>query len=136
LRKKEGRRTYQGQYRDKASPSFRRDRDKGACWDLLFLRWGHNGGRGYRTVTAGAGNSSLFGGTSYSGGTMTEGPGGTGTSSLFWRDYNSFGMQQQDLLFSNVHALRIGDHLFIIHNVCHQLEWRDRFVMEAAEVVS
>jgi hypothetical protein len=30
LRKKEGRKTYQGWYRDRASPSFRWDRDKGA----------------------------------------------------------------------------------------------------------
>jgi hypothetical protein len=38
FRKKEGRRTYQGRYRDEASPSFRWDHDKGGR-DLLFLRW-------------------------------------------------------------------------------------------------
>jgi hypothetical protein len=43
MRKKEGLRTYQGQYRDKASPSFRWDGDKGS-WDLLFLRRDHDRG--------------------------------------------------------------------------------------------
>jgi hypothetical protein len=45
LRKKEGRRTYQGRYRaiiidrDKILPSFWRDHDRGALWDwdLLFI---------------------------------------------------------------------------------------------------
>jgi hypothetical protein len=52
---------------------------------------------------------------------------------LFLRwDRNSFGLRQQDLLFNNVHVLHIGDLLFIVHNIHHQLEWRDRFITKAA----
>jgi hypothetical protein len=48
------------------------------------------------------------------------------------RDRSSDGLQQQDLLLPNVHALCIGDLLFIISNIRHQLEWQDRFIAEAA----
>jgi hypothetical protein len=80
LRKKEERRSYHGWYRDKAYPSFRRDRNKGGCCDLHFLKQDHNRGP-YGTTTVGSGNSYSSGGTSSSGGTVTEGPYGTGTSS-------------------------------------------------------
>jgi hypothetical protein len=43
-KKKEGQRTYNGQYRNKASPSFRRYYDKQCRWDLLFLWWDYDRG--------------------------------------------------------------------------------------------
>jgi hypothetical protein len=81
LRKKEeGQITYQGRYRDKASPFFLWDHDKGAAGTSSSSD-GTTTGRPYRNATAGAGNSSSSGGTSSSDGRMIEGPCGAGTSS-------------------------------------------------------
>jgi hypothetical protein len=80
----------------------------GGRWDLLFLqqdffhRWDHDSGALWVW-------DCLF---------------------LQW-DRNNFGLRQRDLLFNNAHALCIGDLLFIVHNIRHQLEWRDRFIVEA-----
>jgi hypothetical protein len=79
-KKKDGRRTYQGRYRDKASPSFRRDCDKGDVGTSSSSDGTATGGP-CGTVTMRVGNSSSSDGTSSSGGTATEGPFGAVTSS-------------------------------------------------------
>jgi hypothetical protein len=79
-KKKEGRRAYQGQYRDKETPSFRQDRDKGAARTSSSFGGTATGGP-CGTMIAGPGNSSSFSGTSSSHGTTTEGPYKTRTSS-------------------------------------------------------
>jgi hypothetical protein len=100
LRKKKGRRTYQGRYRaividrDKAFPSFQRDHDRGARTSsssdgtMIGAPYGTSSFGGTMTaepysgtmIGGGAGISSSFDGTSTHSGTAIVGPYETGTS--------------------------------------------------------